>query len=72
MSLRHKDAYAVVQALIAQGVIGDFRQPDILRFGLTPLYLSHAEVRRAAFRLRDIIETGAWDRPHFKVHAKVV
>jgi kynureninase len=72
VSLRHEDAYAVMQALIAQGVIGDFRQPDILRFGLTPLYLGHAEVRRAALGLREIIETGAWDRPNFKVRAKVV
>jgi kynureninase len=72
LSLRHPEAYAVMQALIARGVIGDFRQPDIMRFGLTPLYLRYADVWRAADMLREVIETGAWDRPEFKRRAKVV
>jgi kynureninase len=72
LSLRHREAYAVMQALIARGVIGDFRQPDIMRFGLTPLYLRYADVWRAADILREVIETGAWDRPEFKRRAKVV
>lgn len=72
VSLRHKEAYAVMQALIARGVVGDFREPDILRFGLTPLYLSHADVARAATILADILATGAWDRPEYRQRRKVV
>jgi kynureninase len=63
ISFRHPHAYAVAQALIARGVIGDFRDPDILRLGLTPLYLSHEDVWRAGDILREIIETRDWDRP---------
>lgn len=72
VSLRHPDAYAVMQALIERGVIGDFRQPDILRFGLTPLYLRYADLWHAAETLGDIMATGAWDRPELKRRAKVV
>lgn len=72
VSLRFPQAYAVMQALIARGVIGDFRQPDIMRFGLTPLYLSHHDVWRAAGILADIMAEKAWDRPEYKVRAKVV
>jgi kynureninase len=72
VSLRHPDAYAVMQALIGRGVIGDFREPDILRFGLTPLYLRFEDVWRAAQILREIVATSAWDRPELKRRAKVV
>jgi kynureninase len=72
VSLRHPEAYAVMQALIARGVIGDFRQPDILRFGLTPLYLRFEDVFRAAEILGEVMATNAWDTPEFKRKAKVV
>ena len=72
VSLRHPEAYAIMQALIARGVIGDFRQPDIMRFGLTPLYLRFEDVYRAAETLADVMQTRAWDRPEFKHKAKVV
>ena len=72
VSLRHPEAYAVMQALIARGVIGDFRQPDIMRFGLTPLYLRYADVANANAILHEVITTDAWDRPEFKRRAKVV
>ncbi|WP_180682644.1 kynureninase [Tepidicella baoligensis] len=67
---RQEGAYAIVQALIARGVIGDFRagdaeQPDILRFGFTPLYLSHADVWHAVEHLRQVLESGEWQRPEF-------
>jgi kynureninase len=57
--------YPVVQALIARGVIGDFRHPDILRFGFTPLTLGHAEAWDAARHLREVLESGEWSRPEF-------
>jgi len=60
ISFRHPEAYALCQALIDRGVIGDFRDPDILRFGLTPLYLGFADVVRAGEILREIMASGAY------------
>ena len=57
--------YAVMQALIARGVIGDFRAPDILRFGFTPLYLRFVDAWDAAEQLRQVIESGEWQRDEF-------
>ena len=68
VSLSHADAYPITQALIAKGVIGDFRAPDLLRFGFSPLYSSHAEVWDAVATLRRLMETGCWDAPSF--HAR--
>jgi kynureninase len=65
VSLRHPAADAVMQALIARGVIGDHRPPDLLRFGFAPLYVRHVDVWDAVDRLADLLETGAWDRPEF-------
>jgi len=65
ISFRHDHAYALTQALIARGVIGDFRDPDILRLGLTPLYLSHEDIWQAGEHLRDIIAGEAWRDPAF-------
>lgn len=66
VSFRHPEGYAIMQALIAQGVIGDFRAPDILRFGFTPLYIGEAEVDGAVAILAEIMARGLWDRPEFK------
>ncbi len=63
--------YAIMQALIARGVIGDFRAPDILRFGFTPLYTRFADVWDAADRLRGVLESGEWREPRFAVRAAV-
>lgn len=57
--------YAVMQALIARGVVGDFRAPDLMRFGFTPLYLDEADVVAAAHILAEILDTEAWDRPEY-------
>jgi kynureninase len=66
VSFRHPQGYAVMQALIARGVIGDYREPEVLRFGVTPLYLGYADVWDAVETLRDILDTRGWDRPeHF-------
>jgi kynureninase len=71
VSFRHAEGYAIMQALIAAGVIGDFRAPDILRFGFTPLFIGAAEVDRAVEILAGIMATGSWDRPEFKTRARV-
>jgi kynureninase len=65
VSLTHPQGYAMMQALIARGVIGDFRAPDILRFGFAPLYLRFVDVFDAVDTLRDVVETDAWNRPEF-------
>jgi kynureninase len=65
VSLTHAQGYAIMQALIARGVIGDFRAPDLLRFGFAPLYLRYVDVWDAARHLHDVVATRAWDRPEF-------
>lgn len=67
----HPEGYAVMQALIARSVIGDFRAPDLMRFGFTPLYTRHVDVVRAAAILSDILAAREWDQPRFKARAKV-
>lgn len=71
VSFRFKEGYAVMQALIDRGVIGDFRAPDVMRFGFTPLYLSHQDIVDAVEILKDILDTESWNRPEFKTRAKV-
>ncbi len=66
VSLRHPEGYPVMRALIADGVIGDFRAPDILRFGLTPLYLRYVDVWDAVEKLKRILESASWRRPEFQ------
>jgi kynureninase len=67
----HPEGYALMQALIARGVVGDFRAPDLMRFGFAPLYNNHAEMVRAAEILADILATREWDQPCFKQRSKV-
>jgi len=71
VSFAHPEGYAVMQALIARGVIGDFRSPDLIRFGLTPLYLRYVDVFDAVTIIADILRHRHWDRPEFKRRAKV-
>jgi len=71
VSFAHPDGYAVVQALIDRGVIGDFRDPDIARFGFSPLPLSFAEVALAAEILGDVVAGAAYDQPRFRQRAAV-
>ena len=66
VSLRHTESYPIMQALIARGVIGDFRAPDVLRFGFTPLYLRFTDVWDGVAILKEILETEAFRRPEFQ------
>lgn len=65
VALRHPEGYPIVQALIARGVVGDFRAPDVLRFGFAPLYLRYADVFDAASALVDVVRSGQWRDARF-------
>ena len=71
MSLRHPDAFAVVQALIARGVIGDYREPDIIRLGFAPLYVTHVDAVDAARHLREVLRGREHERPEFASRSAV-
>jgi len=71
VSIGHREGYALMQALIARGVIGDFRPPDIARFGICPLYTRYEDVWNAVEILRDILASGAWDTAEYKRRAAV-
>ena len=60
-----------MQALIARDVIGDFRAPDIMRFGFTPLYVGAEDVIRAAEVLEEVIRDRLWDRPEYLARQRV-
>lgn len=67
----HDEAFAIMQALIARNVVGDFRAPDILRFGFAPLYVRYVDVFDAVEHLADILQTGEWNQPQFKARGAV-
>lgn len=67
----HEEGYAIVQALKARGVVGDFRAPDLVRLGIAPLYLSYVELWDAVQRLKAVMRNGEWRDPRFRVRAAV-
>lgn len=71
VSFRFADGYAAMQALIARGVIGDFRAPDVMRFGFTPLYIDQDDVQAAAAIIIDVMTNRLWDRPEYRVRSAV-
>ena len=71
VSFAHPHGYAVMQALIERGVIGDFRDPDIIRFGFAPLYIGYADVWHAVEALREVLQTRAWNDPRHATRAAV-
>ena len=71
VSFRHPEGYAIMQALIARGVIGDFRAPDILRFGLAPLYITPEDIDTAVDTLARILRKREWDDPAYRKRAAV-
>ncbi len=71
VSIRHTEGYRIVQALAERGVIGDFRAPDVMRFGFAPLYVRHVDAFDAATTLADVLESGLWREPRFARRAQV-
>ncbi len=71
VSFRHPQAYGVCQALIEREVVGDFRAPDVVRFGLPPLYVRHIDVWEAVDRMAEVMASGAWESERYKVRTKV-
>ena len=71
VSFRFGHGYAAMQACIAKGIIGDFRSPDIMRFGITPLYLDEGDITRAAEGIGRVVNEGLWDRPEYHRRAAV-
>ena len=71
VSFAFKDGYAAVRALIDRGVIGDFRAPDIMRFGFTPLYLDADDIVAAAEVIEDVIQNALWQNPKYQTKARV-
>jgi kynureninase len=71
VSIEHPEGYAVMRALIERGVIGDYREPRILRFGMAPLYVRFVDVWDAVEALRDVLDTSAWQDPRFSARAPV-
>ena len=71
MSLRHDQAYGVVQALIARGVVGDFRAPDLVRLGFAPLYVRHVDVVTAVEQIVAVIEAGEQHDERYAVRSTV-
>ncbi|XUJ33843.1 aminotransferase class V-fold PLP-dependent enzyme [Bradyrhizobium japonicum] len=67
VSFAFEGGYAAMQALIARGLIGDFRAPDIMRFGITPLYIGESEIMRAAEIIEEVIAGEVWRRPEYQV-----
>ncbi|MCY1461856.1 Kynureninase [compost metagenome] len=71
VSFEHPEGYAVIQALIERGVIGDYREPRIMRFGFTPLYTSFSDVWQAVETLGEILDSGSWQQEKFRVRNQV-
>ncbi len=71
VSWGHEHAYAIMQALIAGGVIGDFREPNLLRFGFAPLYNQYVDVFDAVAAMIEVMDSDAWDRHEFRTRQEV-
>lgn len=71
VSFRHPQGYAVVQALIARGVVGDYREPEVMRFGVTPLYLRFEDIWNAVQHLKAVLLQREWDQEQFRTRGLV-
>lgn len=71
VSFRHPEGYAAIQALIARKVIGDYREPEVLRFGVTPLYLGFEDIWNAVQHIKAVFANREWDNPKYKERSQV-
>lgn len=71
VSFRHPQGYGLVQALIARGVIGDYREPEVARFGVTPLYLRHIDIWDAVQHIKAVLQNREWDQPQYRERGAV-
>ncbi len=71
VSFRHPEGFAVMKALIERGVIGDYREPEVLRFGFTPLYVGFADTWDAVETLRRVLDEGIWEAPEYRLRGAV-
>jgi kynureninase len=66
VSFAHESGYSIIQNLIARGIIGDFRAPDNMRFGFSPLFMRYTDCFDAAVSLHDILASRSWEEPRYK------
>ena len=71
LSLRHASAYPIVRNLIARGVVGDFREPDVMRFGFAPLYTRYVDAYDAVITLVEVLTTRTYQDPAFALKQQV-
>ncbi|MDA1286254.1 MAG: kynureninase [Rhodobacterales bacterium] len=71
VSFRFAEGFAAIQALTARGVIGDFRAPDVMRFGITPLFINESDVLAASVIIEDVITNDLWDQPEYHIRSRV-
>ena len=71
VSFRHEQGYAIIQALIARGVIGDYREPEVLRFGITPLYLGYEDIWNAVQHLKNVMTHAEWKNKQYQIRGSV-
>jgi kynureninase len=71
VSLSHKNGYAIMQAVKEKGLIGDFRAPSVLRFGITPLYMTYENIYEAIEIISKVMDSKEWDNPEYMVRAEV-
>ncbi len=67
----HEEGHGIYQAIKKEGIIADFRTPNILRFGITPMYLRFRDIYKVVKIIKDVMETKAWDRPAYKIRAAI-
>lgn len=71
VAFKHLEGHAIYQAIKQQGIISDFRTPDILRFGITPMYLRYRDIYQVVQVIKEVMITKAWDKPAFKIRAAI-